>query len=299
LALIADPSWPAIVRATALDEVARFSSRDVVNAAITSLRDPAPVVRLAAMRPLTALPPAERAALLLPLCSDPVRSVRIEAATLVAALDPQLISSGHALAFERALGEAEAALILNADRPEGRAGRAQLLLQRGQIANAERELRVALAQMSDAAALAVNLADLYRMTGREVDGSALLMQFLAQNPDANAVRHALGLSLVRQKKHGDALLLFQQAHEAEPENGRYAFVYGVALQSAGQVEKGRAILEAALARDPWNVDLNNALLADALRSNDVQRAALYAQRLTALRPDDPSLARLSNVLNRK
>jgi Flp pilus assembly protein TadD len=153
--------------------------------------------------------------------------------------------------------------------------------------------------MPHAAALAVNLADLYRMTGREMDGSALLAQFFAQNTDANAVRHALGLSLVRQKKHADALILFQQAHEAEPENGRYAYVYGVALQSAGQVEKGRAILEAALARDPWSVDLNNALLADALRSNDVQRASIYAQRLTTLRPDDPSLARLSNVLNRK
>ena len=299
IALSGDQTKPALVRATALDEAARFASRDVATAAISALQDPAPVVRLAAMRPLTALPPSERAALLLPLCSDPVRSVRIEAATLVAALDPQLVAPSHALAFERALGEAEAALILNADRPEARAGLAQLFIQRGQAGRAEQALQEALRQMPDAAALAVNLADLHRMTGREAEAAGLLTQFLAHNPDANAVRHALGLSLVRQKKHAEALILFQQVHEAEPDNGRYAFVYGVALQSSGQGEKGRAILEAALARDPWSVDLNNALLADALRSNDVPRAALYAQRLTLLRPDDPSLARLSNVLNRK
>lgn len=299
LALATDPTKPAVVRATALDEAARFASRDAVTVATAALRDPAPLVRLAAMRGLGPLPPADRAPLLLPLLSDPVRSVRIEAATLLAALDPRLIPLGDALAFERALGEAEAALILNADRPEARAGRAQLHLQRGQVEKAEQELTTALKQMPDAAALTVNLADLYRMTGRETDAATLLAQFLAQNPDANAVRHALGLSLVRQKKHGEAITLFERAHAAEPENPRYAYVYGVALQSAGQVEKGRAILEAASARVPWNVDLNNALLADALRSNDVPRAALYAQRLTQLRPDDTSLARLSNVLNRK
>lgn len=299
LATISNTALPALVRATALEEAVRFPSRDVAHAASIALKDPSPIVRLAALRPLAALPVADRLPLLLQLLRDPIRIVRIDAAIELANLDPHLIPPGEALAFERALGEAEAALILNADRPEARARLAQLSMQKGQMAEAERALRAALAQMSDAAALAVNLADLYRATGREADASAVLTEFLTQNPDAMAVRHALGLSLVRQKKYAEAIALFQQAHTAEPENARYAYVYGVALQSAGETEKGRAVLEAAEARDPWNLDLNNALLADALRSNDVPRAAIYAARLTQLRPDDASLARLSNVLNRK
>ena len=206
---------------------------------------------------------------------------------------------GDALAYERALAEAEETPILNADRPEARAGRAQLMAQRGQFSEAEQELRAALARAPDAAAIAINLADLYRATGREADAQAILTHFLARNPQSAAARHALGLSLVRQKRNAAALSELQRAYEAEPSQPRYAYVYGVALQSAGTGEEGRAILEKALVSHPWNIDINNALLADALRSNDAARAAPYAARLVTLRPDDPALARLSDVLNRK
>lgn len=298
LTLINDPKLPALVRATALDEGLRFPSREFVDAAIKSLNDPAPIVRIAAIRALVSLPPEERAKRLIPLLSDPVRTVRIEAASALSALPPNQIPPLALLPLEKAQAEREAALQLNADRPEARAGLAQLAAQKGHVAGAERELRDGLARHPDAVVLAVNLADLYRASGREQDAANLLATFLASNPDSAAARHALGLSLVRQKKHTEALAQFERAYRAEPDHPRYAYVYGVALQSIGRAEEGRHILENAIGKNEWNVDLNNALLADALRANDVGRAAVYARRLVALRPDDPSIARLSDVLNR-
>ena len=300
VALIRDSDRPAVVRATALDETLRFPTREALDAATQSLKDPAPLVRLAALRATSPLPPAERILVLAPLLRDPLRAVRSEAAQAIAGLVTQTtLPMGDALAYERALAEAEETLILNADRPEARAGRAQLMAQRGQFSEAEQELRAALARAPDAAAIAINLADLYRATAREADAQAILTQFLARNPQSAAARHALGLSLVRQKRNAAALSELQRAYEAEPSQPRYAYVYGVALQSAGKGEEGRAILEKALVSHPWNIDINNALLADALRSNDAARAAPYAARLVTLRPDDPALARLSDVLNRK
>lgn len=298
LELAEDTTKPDIVRATALDEALRFPSRDTTAIAITNLNDLAPLVRIAALRALANISSDERVRFVVPLLSDPVRSVRIEAATVLAAMPPQSIPVDALRAFEKASTDRESALRLNSDRPEARAGLAQMHLQRGDIPAAEKELRDGLALMPDVSVLAVNLADLYRATGREAEGAAVLATFLVQNPEATAARHALGLSLVRQKKHTEALAQFRRAYEEEPGNPRYAYVYGVALQSAGQAEAGRAVLEKAVAQNIWSADLNNALLADALRANDVARAAVYAKRLALLRPDDTSLARLSDMLNR-
>lgn len=298
LTLINDANVPALVRATALDESLRLPSRELVAAATTSLKDPAPLVRIAAIRALAALPSDARAMLLAPLLSDPIRTVRIDAASALSTLPRNALPPASLLAFQNAQAEREESLKLNADRPESRAGLAQWAAQNGDMARAEQELRTGLARNPDAAILAVNLADLYRATGREKDAEDLLLVFIRHNPSSAAARHALGLSLVRQKKHADALFQFEQAYRDERTNPRYAYVYGVALQSAGRTEEGRQVLDQALQSNEWNVDLNNALLADALRANDVDRAKIFARRLTALRPDDPSIARLSDVLNR-
>lgn len=298
IALVRNAATPAIVRATALDELMRMPARDATAVAIASLADPAPLVRMAALRMLSGLPADERVRLAAPLLSDPVRTVRIEAAALLASVPPQAVPVASLLTFEKASQEREEALQLNADRPEARAALAQMAVQKGDLPAAEQALRDGLRLTPDAAVLAVNLADLYRASGRENDAASVLALFLAQNPSATAARHALGLSLVRQRKHAEALAEFRRAAEDEPDNPRYAYVYGVALQSAGQTDAGRAVLEKAVARNMWNVDLNNALLADALRANDAPRAAVYAKRLVALRPDDPSIARIADVLNR-
>ena len=46
----------------------------------------------------------------------------------------------------------------------------------------------------------VNLADLYRMEGRDADGETLLRSALEISPESGDVYHALGLLLVRQNK---------------------------------------------------------------------------------------------------
>lgn len=297
IALIKDPAIPAIVRATALDEINRFPSQEALNEARKSLSDPAPLVRVAALRLMNHQPVEQKIASIGPLLSDPIRAVRLEAAMQLGVINPQSIPASERLAFERAQAELAASQKLNADRPEARAAHAHLLVQQGRVSQAEQELRQALHILPDAAVLTVNLADLYRAMGQEQKATQVLTDYLARQPNAAVVRHALGLSLVRQKKHQEALAELQKAYEQDPNQARYAFVYGVALQSAGQAEAGRHILEKSIATHPWNIDLNNALLADALRANDVSRAAVYAKRLSALKPDDAALTRLSNMLN--
>lgn len=53
---------------------------------------------------------------------------------------------------------------------------------------------------------AVNLADLYRLQGRDAEGEKTLRQALALEPQNAAAHHALGLLLIRQKKLPEALI---------------------------------------------------------------------------------------------
>jgi predicted CXXCH cytochrome family protein len=85
VALAADAETPGIVRATALSLLARYpdAARRVSPAASA---DPDPLVRLAAVSALEALPPDERAAPASPRLRDNIRAVRSEAARVLASL---------------------------------------------------------------------------------------------------------------------------------------------------------------------------------------------------------------------
>ncbi|HET9229412.1 MAG TPA: multiheme c-type cytochrome [Thermoanaerobaculia bacterium] len=197
-----DPQVPAIARATALSRM-RSGPENVIGPA---LRDPDPLVRLGA---LLAIEPDARLRLASPLLNDPVRGVRIEAARI--------------LAGSADLTEYQEAQEANADRPEAQLNLGWLAALRGDFSTAESHYRNAM--RSGFAPAYVNLADLYRLQGRDAEGEALLRQA----PDDASVHHALGLLLVRLGRLDEALPELARAVELAPGEARYAYVYEVAL----------------------------------------------------------------------
>jgi Flp pilus assembly protein TadD len=73
-----------------------------------------------------------------------------------------------------------------------------------------------------------------RLRNRESDAEAILRQGLEGSPSDATLHHALGLSLVRQKKGEEALQELKRATELAPDNARFAYVYGVASQELKQ-----------------------------------------------------------------
>jgi tetratricopeptide (TPR) repeat protein len=57
----------------------------------------------------------------------------------------------------------------------------------------------------------VNLADLERATGNEAEAERLLREAMALAPQSGVAAHALGLSLVRQRKVSEALAALKEA----------------------------------------------------------------------------------------
>lgn len=293
--LAREPVNPAIARATALEDLARYPSRATADAAQASLADPDALVRRASVGTLTMLPPAERLPLLAPLLEDPVRIVRMEAASTLA----DAMAGGSAsqrAAFDRAAAEYESAQKYNADRPESRAALGNFYARQGRIEDAEAELRAALALDPNFAPAYVNLADLLRAQHHDAQAEQVLRDGLRQAPGAAALHYALGLTLVRLGHNADALAELQRAAKLAPDDARFAYVYAVGLNGAGKTAAALAEIDRALAREPDNRDLLNAAITFRRDSGDLAGARRYAQRMLERYPDDPDAAGLMREL---
>jgi predicted CXXCH cytochrome family protein len=282
-----DMQQPAIVRATAIRLLApEPGSRPIVRAA---LGDPDPLVRLAAVETSQALDLAQQIEWLVPLLGDPVRAVRIEAAKALAGVPPERLPPRDRRRLEKGVAEYTRVQLTSADRPEANVNLGLLHLSRGEIEQAraayERSTEIEPAFLP----AWVNLADLYRMTGRDDLAEGVLWRALEVAPDSPDLLHALGLVRVRQRRLAEALELLRRAAEVAPERARYAYVYGVALHSEGRSAEAVEVLGAAHERHPADRQILLALATISRDRGDARAALGYARKLEALAPGDPQV----------
>ncbi len=235
------------------------------------------LLRLGAARALASLPPGPAATIGVPLLDDPLRAVRIEAARSLAGLPDGALPDGPRSRLMAAIDELLAAERLAADRPEAHVNLARLHLARRHPAAAEAALRTALRIDPAFVPALINLADLFRASGRG-DAESLLRQAMRLAPNAAEPRHALALLLIRQGRREAALPLLEEAVSRAPGNGRYALVAGVALLEAGRLDEAGALLARSRTRLHDDPDLLRlATRIEARRGRPEQAAALAAE----------------------
>ena len=297
LAVVAsDSSAPTLARASALSELAPHLSPSNINLARTGLSDPDPMVRIGAAAMLQNLPAAQLWPLVSPLLSDSNRGVRIRAASLLAAVPTASQPPADRERFERAAAEFIAAQRLNADRPEGRTALGAFFARQGRSGDAEIEYRAAQRLSPGYALAAINLADLYRQLGRDAEGEVVLRTAIVASARDAGLYHALGLVLTRLKQPDAAMAEFRRAAELEPNSARYAYVYAVALNSAGHGHEAMNALKQAVVRHPNDRDILAALVAFARDAGDIAGALGYAEQLARIAPHDQQLARVIDDL---
>ena len=232
--LLADPSHPPIARATALAESAPFLDEIGIEGVKAGLRDPDPLVRIGALRSFDAFDGPMRLELGGILLRDPVLSVRLEALNQLAVLKADGMPKRVRADFESVTAEFMSVQDHNADRPYAHVNRGLFYHRQGQLQKSEAAYLEALALEPGSIPALANLADLYREWGRDDHGEALLRDALTRIPGSAELHHALGLLLVRKKRHQDALPILKMAADLGPEDPHLSYVYGFALTSLRQ-----------------------------------------------------------------
>ena len=262
LAVAADADQPALVRASALDRLVRAGAA-VDPALLQSLvRHPDPLVRLGVAQAGGALPDAQsRVAVLAPLLADSARSVRLEAASGLAPVPEAELPETARAPFRRASDEYLAVQRFNGDRPEAQVNLGTALAYRGDVQGARAAFAEAIRIDSAFVPAYVNLADAERSLGDEARAEAALRRAVTLAPRSGVALHALGLSLVRQRRYAEGLEMLGEAVQREPENVRFAYVYAVALHDGGRSDEARRVIQDALGRHPDDPQLREAYAA--------------------------------------
>jgi Flp pilus assembly protein TadD len=298
-AVVSDRNTPAVARAGALSELSSRITPAMLELARASLTDPDPMVRIGALDMIQDLPLDQRWPVASPLLSDPIRGVRIRAASILSDVPPARLSEADRGRFNHAADEFIAAQQFNADRPEARTTLGAFYARRGRNSEAETEYKASLRLSPQFAGASINLADLYRQTGREGDGEKVLRSAIDAVPNDGGLHHALGLSLVRLKRIDDALVELGRAAELDRHSARYAYIYGVALHSAGRQQEAIAQLKKSLAEHPENRDIIMAIVSFSREAGDAATALQYAEQAARMAPGDPAIRTMVEQLRRQ
>ena len=280
--LIAREEQPAIARATALSLLARFPNMQAIQAISDSLYDDDPIVRLGGLEALESLQPGMRFPVGQHLLDDEILAVRIEAGRVLADTPAGSLDAAQRARLKKALDEYIAALLFNADHPQTFINLGNLYMRMGNATEAEQAYRRLLLMDDTFVPAYINLADLYRVTGREQAALNTLKQGMEMAPENAGLYHAYGLSLVRSKQLPLAVMALQRAAELQTDDARYTYVYAVALDANGETGKAVEVLERYHEHVQNNMEILSALASYARKTGDTAKADRYERQLTAL-----------------
>jgi tetratricopeptide (TPR) repeat protein len=276
-----------------LDQLGNRPSQEHLFTVKRLLADTDAVVRAAALRFLEHVDIGTRVDLGWPLLEDPVRSVRLEAALLLAPLTQQRLPESYRAQLDKRIAEYRKSQYVNADRPEAHLNLGVLAMAQARPGEAETAYRAALRLDPSFAATYVNLADLYRKQGRDTEGERVLSDGIAAAPEEPTLYYALGLLQVREKRLPDALPNLHRASELAPEHIHYAYVYALALDKAGEKDSAVRTLEDVVERDPDHRDAVIMLVNIHRERADQEAAESVIEAARSQFPEDPQIKALT------
>jgi len=285
LQTLADPEQhPAIVSATAMQELANYPSPDTYKLLIQQMGHRNSLIRSTAVRSLAGLPQEQRVSLLLPMLTDKSKPVRFALAPLLADVDMLALPPHQQEQLSDIFKMYTDWLKSNADRSQSLVNLASFYLAQGNLFKAQDSFDKALARDEFSLPAYLNYADFFRSLENDTQAERLLREAEKRFPDSAGVQYSLGLLLVRTERRTLALEAFKQASEIAPNNSQYVYLYGVALFTEGQKEQAFAILEDGAERFPANQQILMALLSYYEAEQRPEKAKAYAEKLLALAP---------------
>ena len=284
--LAMDAEQPAIARATALELLQGFGV-DGGAAMMLATKDSDALVRTLAVSGLNRLPPGPRLDSVAPLLSDPIRSVRIEAARVLASVPAENFKAPQRGDFEAALKEYEDAQMSAADMPSAHMNLGRLRADMGEMDLAVEHYQTAWEMDSRFAAAPLELARLHNENGKNAEAEQVLREALKGSPEEGEIYYSLGLLLAEEQRLEEAEVYLRQAAQRLPRRARVFYNHSLALQRLDRRAEGEQQLLRAYEIGPTVPDTVNALVIYYLQERRLHEALRFARELVSLAPGDP------------
>jgi tetratricopeptide (TPR) repeat protein len=298
-ALIVDTSQADIARATALASLANFPSAQSYQLIKEQLAHKNPMIRLAALEALVTYDKRTQATLAFPMISDQVRSVRMEAARLLAPIPTGRLPDKDKKQLQRAQNEYLQSQLYNAERPESQVNLGNYYFQKKNYVKAEQAFKQGIKLQGKFVLAHLALAQLLSKTGREPAAQQVLLAAIKNIPDNADLYHSLGLSYTRTGQTDLALSKLQTAADKAPSNRQYQYIYAIALNSYKQTDKALAVLKQLNQTYPDNMEIVLALITINRDAGHYESALEYAYQLRSIEPENADLLHLIEQLKSK
>jgi tetratricopeptide (TPR) repeat protein len=274
---------PVIARASAITLLPPYLDESNINLLQQGLNDENVMVRRASVSALEGLPHVLVAQLAFPSLDDPARSVRLEAARVLAPINPGQLQDEQLNIYNNATQEYIDSQSNNAERPEAQLNLGNYYTASGKLDKATSSYMQAIELDDTFIPAYINLADLYRAREKDDEAEKILQDAIKIAPEDAAVNYSLGLLMVRKKQGDSSIKYLKRAAGIEAGNARYIYVYAVALNSVGQSELAIDVLQDATTRFPRDVNILEALIAFHRDAGNDFAAKTYMNKLEKLR----------------
>jgi tetratricopeptide (TPR) repeat protein len=284
--LSGDALYPAIVRATALSLLGAYPGEESTAAFNLALQDEEALVRFMAVSSVDPVAAEELVELVAPLLFDPVRGVRMQAASRLAGLPAGLFEPYQQEALEGATAEYRQAMEYSLDFAFAGHNLGNLYSRLGESERAATYYRAAIEVDDLFYPAKTNLAVLLNSMGRNDEAETLLREVLEEYPDVHDVAYSLGLLLAEMGRMDEAIEYLGRASDSMPQSSRVHYNYGLALQSLGRDAEAEAALLRALDVEPESLDYLFAVADFYVKRLRLREALPFVDRMIAAHPED-------------
>lgn len=219
-----------IVRGSAALRLGNVPDPHTVQEIDKLLHDKSWLVRLGAVRAVENFPADLKWQLLQPHLDEPVAAIRYVLAQQLADISLQDLAAQDQARLQSLYAEYLKSLSFTDDSPESRAAKGLFELQRKQPAAAEQDFLAALKLAPKLEGALLNLADLYRVSGRDELGGPLLQRATVAAPGSALAHYALGLWQIRHQQFSAALKSIDAARQLLPRDPQFALAAALLLE---------------------------------------------------------------------
>ena len=298
LEVVGDADSPAFTRASALLALRPYQGPDGFSAAIRSLKDPEPLVRVAAISKLEGWPQNELRRLLPPLLNDSARAVRTETARVLSPINKGELNDKDYKAYVRTYSELQKRFTDHLDRPEAHLSLGIQASNRGDLVEAKKRYHQSIRRDENFVPARVNLADLANREGDKAQAEKLWREVTKLMPEWGDGFYSLGLLVAENPNRlREATAILETAARKMPAHDRVHYNLGISLWRLGEKAKGARYLIQAGKIAPTNPEYPFGLAQFYAQDKNWRAALTHAQRAGELAPTNRDVQRLIFLIN--